>query len=227
MKIKIFQINNEREANDVKFMNFDRTARIQKTEKIDPQIYDEVFNGDIEAKTLEDVFTRFNTESHPLHRGHSLSVSDIVQTDEGAFFCDSVGFQKVDFDATLTQKPDNLMTIVYVEPNRPPFVSEVAHTLEAEQRAVGGYIEPIYMEDDNVCLIGNEESKLMGMAGNRRLGESTIIAGPFFVVGLTEDDFRSLTDEEVMTYMERFKEPEQISQAEVESDMGFTIISFN
>ena len=204
MKIKIFQINNERDANDVKFMNLDRTARIQKTEKIDPQIYDEVFNGDIEAKTLEDVFTRFNTESHPLHRGHSLSVSDIVQTDEGA-----------------------LMTIVYVEPNRPPFVSEVAHTLEAEQRAVGGYIEPIYMEDDNVCLIGNEESKLMGMAGNRRLGESTIIAGPFFVVGLTEDDFRSLTDEEVMTYMERFKEPEQISQAEVESDMGFTIISFS
>ena len=38
MKIKIFQINNERDAHDVKFMNLDRTARIQKTDKIKPKI---------------------------------------------------------------------------------------------------------------------------------------------------------------------------------------------
>ena len=64
------------------------------------------------------------------------------------------------------------------------------------------------------------------MDGNRRIGESTIIAGPFFAVGLTEDDFRSLTDAEVEKYMEYFKEPHQISQDEVNSDMGFTIYSF-
>ena len=64
------------------------------------------------------------------------------------------------------------------------------------------------------------------MEGNRRFGNgSSIIAGPFFVVGLTEDDFRGLTDAEVMKYMDRFKEPEQISQEEVQGDMGITIIS--
>lgn len=73
----------------------------------------------------------------------------------------------------------------------------------------------------NIC---NEEAKLEGMDGNRRFG-SSIIAGPFFVVGLTEDDFRSLSDSEVMRYMDRFKEPEQISQEEVQGDMGFTIIT--
>ena len=63
------------------------------------------------------------------------------------------------------------------------------------------------------------------MEGNRivNLG-NTIIAGPFFVCGLTEDDFRSLTDEEVTKYMDKFAVPDQIGQDEVEADIGFTFI---
>jgi hypothetical protein len=226
MNIKIYQINLDRDVNNHKYLSLASTVDDIEKPKLDSTIYDEVFWGDVDAENLEDIFTKFNTETHPLHRGHSLSVSDIVKTDEGAFFCDSVGFKKVDFDESLTQKPDNLMKIVYVEPNRKPFVSEVEHKLDAEQKAVKGYIEVIYIGDNDVCLVGNIESKLMGMEGNRRIGESTIIAGPFFVVGLTEDDFRGLTDEEVEKYMEYFKEPHQISQEDVESDMGFEIYTF-
>ena len=226
MNIKIFQINTDRDEKNLKFVNYERTVEYQKSENINSKLYDEVFWGDIDAENLEDIFTKFNTESHPLHRGHSLSVSDIVKTDEGAFFCDSVGFKKVDFDESQTQKPDNLMKIVYVEPNRKPFVSEVEHKLDAEQKAVKGDIETIYIGDNDVCLVGNMESKFMGMEGNRRIGESTIIAGPFFAVGLTEDDFHGSTDEEVEKYMEYFKEPHQISQEDVESDMGFEIYTF-
>ena len=143
-----------------------------------------------------------------------------------AHICQSFGLKKIPFDVSQTQKPDNLMRVVYVEPNRPAYEAEVVHTLEGEQRAVKGYIEPVYIEDDNTCLICNEEAKREGMEGNRRIGDGTsIIAGPFFVVGLTEEDFRGLTDEEVTRYMDRFKEPEQISQEEVQGDMGFTIIA--
>ena len=42
--------------------------------------------GDTDCETLEDIYCLFNTEGHRLHRGHSLSVSDIVTTDEGSFF---------------------------------------------------------------------------------------------------------------------------------------------
>lgn len=74
----------------------------------------------------------------------------------------------------------------------------------------------------NIC---NEESKLIGMEGNRRIGDgSSIIAGPFFICGTTEEDFRGLTDNEVDLYMDRFKEPEQISQEEVNADTRCTII---
>ena len=74
----------------------------------------------------------------------------------------------------------------------------------------------------NIC---NEEGKLIGMEGNRRIGDgSSIIAGPFFICGTTEEDFRGLTDSEVDLYMDRFKEPEQISPEEVRADTGCTII---
>lgn len=43
------------------------------------------------------------------------------------------------------------MTVVYVEPHKSPYITEMSHTLEAEQKAVGGLIEPIYC-DDVTCL---------------------------------------------------------------------------
>ena len=220
MRVKIYQINSARDNANRKFMS------LKDGEAVDSSIYDEVFNAEIDEMNLEEIYARFNTEGHPLHRGHSLSVSDIVVMNGKAHICQSFGFKEIPFDVSQTQKPDNLMRVVYVEPNRPAYEAEVVHTLEGEQRAVKGYIEPVYIEDDNTCLICNEEAKLEGMEGNRRIGDGTsIIAGPFFVVGLTEEDFRGLTDEEVTRYMDRFKEPEQISQEEVQGDMGFTIIS--
>lgn len=222
MRIKIYQINFDRDKNKVKFHDLKNTERFQGKADIDPSIYDEVFNGEVNSSNLEEIFRQFNTEGHPLHRGHSVSVSDVIVIDDRAYFCQPVGFQEISFDESLTMKPDNLMTVVYVEPHKPPYIAEIEHTLEAEQKAVGGFIEPIYMDD--VCLVGNEEAKLIGMEGNRRIGDGTsIIAGPFFICGLTEDDFRSLTEEEAEKYMTQFKEPEQISREEVEADMGFTI----
>lgn len=220
MRVQVYQINHARDTESAKFMS------LKDDQTPDSSIYDEVFDAEIEETDLEAIYTRFNTEGHPLHRGHSLSVSDVVVLDGKAHICQSFGFREVTFDVSLTQKPDNLMRVVYVEPNKPPYVAEVEHTLEGEQRAVKGMIEVVYPDDSEACIICNEEAKLIGMEGNRWLGDgSTIIAGPFFVCGTTEDDFRGLTDEEVTRYMDQFKEPEQISQAQVESDSGFMIIS--
>ena len=216
MKIKIYQINSERDTDRVKFMGFSRLKG-----DVDPGTYDEVFSGDVDCENLEDVFARFNTDGHPLHRGHSLSVSDVVLTENGAFFCDTIGFKEIDFDESKAHQPDDLLKIVYVEPNCPPFISDVGSDLKSLQRAVDDYIEPINLGDGTI-LVGNEEAKLNGMEGNRHIGES-VIAGPFFIVGDDGEDFRSLTDDEAQRYMERFAQPEQISQQEVEKDMGFTI----
>lgn len=222
MNIKIYQINIKRDKNCVKFLHYDHLDSFQETKDINASIYDEVFSGDVDCSDLEAVFQKFNTEDHPLYRGHSLSVSDIVVTDDGAYYCDSVGFKKVEFDESQTQKPDNLMRIVYVEPRRAPYVSEIEYDISAEQRAVGGLIE-IIGNGDGTLLVCNDEGKLLGLEGNRRIRDgNSIVAGPFFIVGDGGEDFRSLTESEVARYMDRFKEIEDISQDEVEADMGFT-----
>lgn len=226
MNIKIYQINQERDRNTVKFLHYEHLDNFQETKDINASIYDEVFSGDVDCTDLEDIYRKFNIEGHPLYRGHSLSVSDVVVTEDGAFYCDSIGFQKIAFDTSRTQKQENLLRVVYVEPHKPPYVSEVADDIRSLQRAVDGLIENIY-NGDGTILVCNDESKLMGMDGNRRIGGgSTIIAGPFFVVGEDGENFRSLTENEVTRYMDRFAEPEDISQDEVEADMGLTFISF-
>ena len=226
MNIKIYQIDTNRDNVGAKFQSLNRL----KDNKVDASLYNEVFKGNVESNSLEEVFRKFNTDGHPLHRGHSLSVSDVVKLEEntdnleaGFYYCDSIGFAKVDFDESLVHKQNNLMQVVYVEPHRKPFISEIEHTLDAEQKAVGGLIELVYNED-GTAIICNEEGKLIGLDGNRHIGDgSSIIAGAFFVVGLTEDDFCSLTDEEAQKYMERFSELEEISEEDVQNDMGFTI----
>ena len=107
MDIRIYQINPERDRNNVAFMNFERTAKYQKSIDIDCSIYDLVYENTVEAKNLEDIFRIFNIAHPEDYRGHSLSVSDIVEVrdsssfENGFYFCDSFGFKKVAFDTKL------------------------------------------------------------------------------------------------------------------------------
>lgn len=119
---------------------------------------------------------------------------------------------------------ENKLRVVMVEPGKPAYETEIDNTLEAEQKAVGGYIEVVPFGDGKL-LICNEEGKLSGMQGNRRLGKD-IIAGPFFIVGEDGDEFRSLTDEETKENLKRFAEPEDISQEEVDNAMSAGIMFF-
>ena len=116
--------------------------------------------------------------------------------------------------------------VVYVEPGKPAREMMLGKDLEDLQKAVGGLIELIYAHDDRTIIVGNDEAKLIGMEGNRRLETGSIIAGPFFVIGDGGEDFRSLTDAEVSRYLQKYAEPHQISQKEVQADMRWTIISF-
>lgn len=89
---------------------------------------------------------------------------------------------------------------------------------------MGGYNEVVPLDNEKL-LICNEEGKLNGMRGNRRIGND-VIAGPFFIVGEDGDEFRSLTDEEVKESLERFAEPEEITQEEIENALSAGVMFF-
>lgn len=229
MKIRIFQINRDRDQDRLKYRNFDNRGG----RPVDAAIYDRVFTGEIEGKSLEDVYRIFNTEGHRLHRGHSLSVSDVVELcdpvedlEAGFYYCDSVGFEKVDFDPELAQVPEKLCRVLVLEPHRRPYESELVDELSTLQKAVGGHIEFTYPFDDNAIICGNEEAKLEGLEGNRRVYGS-VYAGNLFLVGDDgEGGLMSLTDEQIRTYSDMFAQPEDISQDEVEADTGFILYGF-
>lgn len=225
MKLKIYQIAENSDKRDLKFKSLSELRKEQGSDEIDSGIYTRVFTGDIDEENLEDVFKRFNVEYHPLFRGHSMSVSDIAVTKDGAFYCDDSGFKKIEFDENKTIPPENVLRAVYVEPNKPAYETEIENTLKALQCAVGGYIEAVSISD-GISLVCNEEGKLDNLPGNRRIGND-IIAGAFVIVGNGEEDFRSLTDEETNKYLKEFAQPEEISEKEVKNSIRAGVITFN
>ena len=108
---------------------------------------------------------------------------------------------------------DGMIRVLVVEPGEKPYENEIRNTLEELQKWVDGYIEVVYPFDDQVCIICNEEAKLDGLELNRGLYDDEgnmydVICGRFIVAGLTEDDFGSLTEEQMIRYKEMYKKPE-------------------
>ena len=64
---------------------------------------------------------------------------------------------------------ENKLTVLKVEPGKAPEEVTIPNTLDAMQHVVGGYIEVVYLED--ACLVCNEEGKLIGLEGNRRVAQ--------------------------------------------------------
>lgn len=225
MQVRLYQINPDREQNRVMHEPLDNLPKNQGSSKVDESLYDRVLRADVYCENLEQLYTKLNTEGHPLHHGGQMKVSDVVVTDEGAFYCDRLGFAAIGFDESKAQIPEGMMRVLYVEPGKAPYETEIPNSLEGEQQAVQGLIDLVYLDRGGI-LVCNDEGKLIGMEGNRVLDNGTIIAGPFFITGDGGEDFCSLTDAQVNHFMERFQEPEEISQEDVQADTGFIFYAF-
>ena len=100
------------------------------------------------------------------------------------------------------------MKVLVVEPMKPCYVQEI-EGLKAMQEIVGGHIEAIYPFEEQVAIIANEEGKILGLPFNRPLLDEhgvpyDIVCGTFFVAGLGEETFVSLTDDQIRRYKELF-----------------------
>lgn len=102
MDVSIYQINPDRDKDRLSFMNYDFVQKFQGTPRINSAIYDRVYKTSVKRVDLEEIYYTFNQALPKDFRGHSLSVSDIVAISDGHegffYFCDSVGFKRVDFD---------------------------------------------------------------------------------------------------------------------------------
>ena len=108
------------------------------------------------------------------------------------------------------------ITVLSVKPLREPCVITIPNKLRTLQDQVGGMIEAIYPFEDPVTILLNDEGKLNGSMPNRGLYDSNgnlydVIAGTFLIVGLSGEDFCSLSEELSAKYMEEYKIPERMA----------------
>lgn len=96
------------------------------------------------------------------------------------------------------------MNVLVVEPGILPYEKKI-NGLEEMQKTVGGLITAIYPYEDQVAVVCNDEALLLNMDFNRSMpGGYGGVFGPFFVCGLGEEDFASLSPEQMETYKKEF-----------------------
>jgi hypothetical protein len=114
-------------------------------------------------------------------------------------------------------KPKQI-NVVVVEPHKAPYIKAIENTLQAQQKIVGGYIEPIDIAYDSetgrkVSFVVNEEGKLNGLPDNRTMiiprndgAFMDMIVGTFYV-NAWDDEGESvgLTESELEEYSEFFR----------------------
>lgn len=101
------------------------------------------------------------------------------------------------------------MTVLVVEPGYAPYEKTIPHDVYAMQEIVGGPITSVYPYNEPVAIVANDEGILLGMDFNRSVeGGYGGVFGPFFVCGLTEDDFCSLPPDQIERFKKKFYKAE-------------------
>lgn len=97
MNYRIYQLKNEN-MREYGFMPLSFIKKLGR--EVDQNHYNMVYEGKIdgckdEFEVLERLFVKFNVERPDDFKGHSMSVSDVVELDGKLFYCDSFGFERI------------------------------------------------------------------------------------------------------------------------------------
>ncbi len=116
------------------------------------------------------------------------------------------------------------LTVLMVEPGKYPKVTKIKDDLDSLQKAVSigadyqGLVEFVSLGNGD-CIMCNEEGKLIGLDGNRRLGND-ILVGVFYIMSENEDgELLSLSEKKIKRYTELFWEPETFDRSDIEATM--------
>lgn len=94
MKYEILQVKNLEKCPYI-FMRYS----FAESRGFDLKDYEAVYKGEIEGESpdemLEELFEIFNINHPEDYNGHSLSVSDVVKLGDDYYYCDSIGWKKL------------------------------------------------------------------------------------------------------------------------------------
>ncbi len=101
------------------------------------------------------------------------------------------------------------MKVVVVEPGYQPYEKEIDGLAEM-QAVVGGLITAAYpYEHEDVSFVANDEGILLGLPFNRSIpGGYGGLFGTFFICGIEQGEFCSLTPEQIKRFKDEYKSAE-------------------
>ena len=118
-----------------------------------------------------------------------------------------------DLYESIQPEKEEKITVLLLEPEQEAKVIELDNSLESMQKTVGGNIEVIYPFTNDACIVCNEEGKLLGLPLNRALYDDCdkiceVIAGTAFICGTGDENFTSLSEQQIEHYSKQFELPE-------------------
>lgn len=99
---------------------------------------------------------------------------------------------------TSITEPSGKIKVVVQNPGDFSRIVTVPNTIEALQELIGGHIE-VHHISGSLLLVMDEEGRLKGLPENVRCVQYGTIVGPVFITADKDEDFRSLTSEEIQT----------------------------
>lgn len=114
----------------------------------------------------------------------------------------------------MTEQDNKTIKVVLVEPNKEARIADIKTGLEDLQEIVQGCIQTYYPFDEDVCIVCNDEGKLIGLPPNRAIRQDNgeiadIICGPFFICDCSGECFASLNEEQLNRYGKQFRYPQR------------------
>jgi hypothetical protein len=192
-----------------------------------PELVGRIRLHNVAGKSVEMDYTDSEKYNNAIAEAHEdgleitavrLAGHHIPSVDNGFYFCEAYGFEKINFDPSKTHQPDNLLRVVAVESGGLIFETKIEDTTEAMRNAIGGRIKiSAPFEDESIALISKDVA-ITDLKGNLYTGND-LFAEPLIVVG---DDgngnFCSLTDEQIQQYLDMFRQSEQSASEDMDEN---------
>ena len=108
MKIRIYQIDIDNDKDNLSFRNLEFVYK-KSGGRVPEEIYEQIYEGEVDVKTINNIFYIFNEALPENFRARSMSVSDVfelIHSPEKSIFyyVDSVGFARIPFDRTKVKE---------------------------------------------------------------------------------------------------------------------------
>ncbi len=165
------------------------------------------------------VVDQMGDDPRPIASGTAGTVREV--DDMGTIHCDFDNGRQLGVipgeDEFHIEKEQHIK-VVFCEPGKKARITTISNDLKTLQHMVGdSLIECVYPFEDPVAIICDEEGKLRNAELNRSLKDEhgriyDILAGPFLVVGLSDEDFASLSKQHQEKYCKLFEYPEMFFQ---------------